>query len=301
VYVTLEPCSHYGRTPPCVNALIEAQVGRVIVAMEDPDSKVKGKGIDALRNAGIRVDLGLCQSQAIQLLEPYSKHRTHGIPYCIGKAAVSIDGRMAAQNGSSKWITGPEARRDVHKLRSESQAIVVGANTAMRDLPSLTVRDVLERPFKAPLRVLFDQEGKVPAEGPLFDISLAPTLVFTSSAVSEQSRQAWCKTGAEVEVLPLIENGSKLDLVAAMQILAKKGALQVLIEGGPGLLGSFFQAKLLDRLVVYIGPRLLGEQGFPLMRNLFVQSIENAPALHLSAVQKFGDSIRSDWTLSADL
>ena len=191
VYVTLEPCAHYGRTPPCTKALIAAGVSRVIVGIEDPDSNVKGKGIAQLKEAGIVVELGIQEDSIQTLLTPYLHHRKTGLPYCIAKAGMSLDGRIAAADGSSKWISSPEARAHAHQLRAESQAIMVGAGTALADQPQLTVRDVVKRPLRPPLRVVWDPNGKTTQASPLFDTSIAPTLMLTTSSCSPEAMQIW--------------------------------------------------------------------------------------------------------------
>jgi diaminohydroxyphosphoribosylaminopyrimidine deaminase/5-amino-6-(5-phosphoribosylamino)uracil reductase len=200
-YVTLEPCAHQGRTPPCAPALVEAGVRRVVVAVLDPDEKVGGRGVEILRAAGITVDVGIGAGDAARSLAPYLHHRRTGRPLCLLKTAVSIDGRTAAADGTSQWITGPEARADAHRLRAESGAVVVGAGTALADRPTLTFRNLdFEEGLtpQQPLRVLIDAAGRVPATGPLFDRTLAPILVITTSASDQAARTAWAEAGAEV-------------------------------------------------------------------------------------------------------
>src|SRR5581483_11094304 len=201
-YVTLEPCAHQGRTPPCAPALVEAGVRRVVVAVLDPDERVAGRGVDLLRAAGIRVDVGVGAEAAARSLAPYLHHRRTGRPLCLLKTAASLDGRTAAADGTSQWITGPEARVDAHRLRAESGAVVVGAGTALADGPTLTFRnlDVEDGVIPPqPLRVLLDAGGRVPAVGPLFDATLAPTLVITTAAADLETRREWKEAGAEGE------------------------------------------------------------------------------------------------------
>ena len=178
LYVTLEPCSHTGRTPPCTQAIIQAGIKKVVIAQMDPDQRVSGKGIIQLQEAGIEVYQGLCQEQAEISLTPYLYQRRTQLPYTLLKAAVSLDGRLAAVDGTSQWISSPEAREAAHLQRAASQAIVIGAKTALNDQPRLTVRHPTVHPRLAPLRVLLDAKGRVPTEGPLFDQTLAPTLVI---------------------------------------------------------------------------------------------------------------------------
>src|SRR5436190_7060794 len=198
VVVTLEPCSHHGRTPPCADALIGAGVRRVVVALEDPDPLVHGRGIQRLRDAGIDVVVGVGADVARSSLAPYLHHRSTGRAFCLAKVATTLDGRIAAADGTSQWITGEAAREDAHDLRAECQAIVVGSGTALADHPALTVRGVPDAPI-TPLRVLLDGRGRVPAEGALFDPALGPTLVFTSERAPNERIDAWRAAGAKVE------------------------------------------------------------------------------------------------------
>jgi len=303
VYVTLEPCNHTGKTPPCVDALIQAKVSRVVVALEDPDPRVNGKGIERLRKNGISVDIGICAEEAYASLKPYMHQRRLGRPYCVVKAAISIDGRIAASDGSSQWITTPEALRHSHQLRFESQAIMIGSGTAIADEPRLTARHGAHEglKLKQPLRVLLDSRGRIKAEGPLFDISLAQTVIFTSENASEAIIKEWKSSGAEVEKLVLAKTGTGthtgtgtgtgLDLHEVMRILAERGIIQVLVEGGSTLLGSLMQEKLIDEIQLYIGPRILGSDGRPLFTGNSPYSLKDDPELALQSVTQLGDSL----------
>ncbi len=256
-YVTLEPCHHQGRTGPCVDALLAAGVARIVVALEDPDPQVAGRGLAALRAAGVTVDLGIGADAVRRTLAPYLHQRRTGRAYCVAKTAGSVDGRTAAPDGTSRWITGPAARADAHALRADSQAVVVGAGTAIADQPALTVRDAAAPPTP-PLRVLLDARGRVPATGPLFDPELAPTLVVTTAAAPVDATDDWQAHGAKVEVVDAAPTG--VDLREALTVLARHGVLQALVEGGAGLHGALWRAGLIDRLVVYVGATLLGSE-----------------------------------------
>ncbi|MGH9005989.1 MAG: bifunctional diaminohydroxyphosphoribosylaminopyrimidine deaminase/5-amino-6-(5-phosphoribosylamino)uracil reductase RibD, partial [Acidimicrobiia bacterium] len=225
-YVTLEPCAHQGRTPPCAPALVEAGLSRVVVAVLDPDDRVAGRGIEILRAAGITVEVGVGADAGARSLAPYLHHRRTGRPLCLLKTAASIDGRTAAADGTSQWITGPEARADAHRLRAGSGAVVIGAGTALADRPTLTFRNLEFEdglPPPQPLRVLLDAAGRVPAAGPLFDPSLAPTLVITTPVADPEAKRAWKEAGAEVEEV-LFAGG--VDLAAALEVLGRRGVLQ---------------------------------------------------------------------------
>jgi len=294
VYVTLEPCAHQGRTPPCADALVTAGVARVVVALVDPDPQVQGRGIEHLRAAGITVDVGVGAAAARASLAPYLHHRGTGRAFCLAKAAVSLDGRSAAADGSSRWITGPDARRDAHRLRAESQAVVVGAGTALLDRPQLTVRDV-EAPHRPPLRVVLDAAGRVPAEGPLFDVSTAPTLVITTEAAPRAAVDAWRSAGAKVETVAPARTGSGVDLEAALSLLGAEGVVQAMVEGGPILLGALVAADLADRLVLYIGGMVLGAAGRPALDWPGPPQLDGAPRFALADVARLGDDLRLDF------
>jgi diaminohydroxyphosphoribosylaminopyrimidine deaminase/5-amino-6-(5-phosphoribosylamino)uracil reductase len=267
-YVTLEPCAHHGRTGPCAEALVAAGVARVVVALEDPDPRVGGRGLDALRAAGVAVDVGVGAHAVARSLGPYLGHRRLGRSFVLLKTAMSLDGRIAPAPGSpatalGRWITGPEARVDAHGLRADSQAVMVGAGTALHDRPTLTARDADPPAARQPLRVLLDGRGRVPAEGPLFDPALAPTLVFTTVAAPEPATAAWLAAGAKVTVLPAGSTGTGVDLHAALATLGELGVLQVLVEGGAAVAGALLDAGLVDRLVAYVAPTILGRDALP--------------------------------------
>jgi diaminohydroxyphosphoribosylaminopyrimidine deaminase/5-amino-6-(5-phosphoribosylamino)uracil reductase len=294
VYVTLEPCSHRGRTPPCVEAMIYAGVARVVVALVDPDDQVAGQGIARLRAVGITVDVGVLADEVRDDLAPYLVQRTQHRAFTVVKTAMSLDGRSAARDGSSQWITGPAARADAHELRADSQAIMVGAGTALADRPSLTVRDADPHPAQPPLRVVLDGRGRVPAEGPLFDMTAAPTLVVTTPVASEATHQAWLAAGAKVLTVPQARTDLGVDLLATLESLAGLGVLQVLVEGGAALSGSLIAAGLADRVVTYVAPTLLGTEGRPAFALEGPGSIDAAARWELAAVRRLGPDVRLD-------
>jgi diaminohydroxyphosphoribosylaminopyrimidine deaminase/5-amino-6-(5-phosphoribosylamino)uracil reductase len=309
-YVTLEPCAHQGRTPPCAPTLVAAGVTRVVVAVLDPDENVAGRGVQILRAAGITVDVGVGADAAARSLTPYLHHRRAGRPLCVLKTAASIDGRTAAADGTSQWITGPEARADAHRLRAESGAVVVGAGTALADNPTLTYRNLgfeegLTPP--QPLRVLLDAAGRVPARGPLFDPALAATLVITTPTADPDVRKAWQDAGADVEEVgpapalppfpgpPPDPPGPGVDLAAALQALGRRGILQAMVEGGATLHGALLRAGLADRLVVYTGGAVLGAEGRPLFGGPGPGTLAEASRWRLAAVRQIGNDARLDW------
>ncbi|MBI2756652.1 MAG: bifunctional diaminohydroxyphosphoribosylaminopyrimidine deaminase/5-amino-6-(5-phosphoribosylamino)uracil reductase RibD [Chloroflexi bacterium] len=291
-YTTLEPCSHHGRTPPCVDALVGAGVSRVVTAIFDPDPRVSGNGVARLRDAGVAVEHGLMAQEVRRQLRPYLHQRSTGRAFALLKAAASLDGRTAAADGTSRWITGPDARRDAHRLRAESGAVLVGAGTALADRPSLTVRHGQARPPRPPLRVLLDSSGRVPASGALFDRSLAPTLVFTSARSSATARHAWEAAGAEVFVAP--ERDAGVDLAVVLRALAERGVLQVLVEGGAFVHGSFLRSGYADGLALYVGNAVLGASGAPLFAGFEVAGMDRAPRWRVSGAERMHDDGRVD-------
>jgi diaminohydroxyphosphoribosylaminopyrimidine deaminase/5-amino-6-(5-phosphoribosylamino)uracil reductase len=293
-WITLEPCSHHGRTPPCAAALLAAGVARVVVALTDPDPRVSGRGIEQLRAAGVSVEVGPGADAAAASLRPYLHHRSTGRPQCVHTAAVSLDGRTAAADGSSQWITGPEARVDTHRLRAASQAVVIGAGTALADRPMLNVRHLEELPPRQPTRVLLDSTGRVPATGPLFDPALAPTLVVTTPSVAPEAVKNWLEVGAEVAEVPSAPEGAGVDLHAALTVLGDRGVLQAIVEGGPTLHGALVRAGLADRMVLYVGGRLLGAGGLPLLAGPGPATIAHAPEWRIVESHLLGHDVRLD-------
>jgi diaminohydroxyphosphoribosylaminopyrimidine deaminase/5-amino-6-(5-phosphoribosylamino)uracil reductase len=295
VFTTLEPCAHQGRTGPCVVALAEAGVTRVVVALEDPDPHVAGRGITQLRDRGVTVDVGVGAEAAARSLAPYLLHRRLGRAFTVVKTAMSLDGRIAARDGSSRWITGAASRADAHRLRAESQAVVIGAGTALADRPRLTVRDTHGPDGPTPMRVLLDATGRVPAEGPLFDAELAPTLVVTTDAAPDAAQRAWLATGSKVLTVPPAASGTGVDLAAALEVLAGLGVLQALFEGGAALSGSLVEAGLADRLVTYVAPTVLGRDGRPALDLAGPAGIADATRWRLVDVARVGTDVRLEY------
>jgi diaminohydroxyphosphoribosylaminopyrimidine deaminase/5-amino-6-(5-phosphoribosylamino)uracil reductase len=292
-FVTLEPCDHHANTPPCSEALIAAGIAGVTIALEDPDPRVRGRGVDRLRAAGIPLAVGVGADAVAQSLAPYLHQRRTGRAFALLKTAMSLDGRTAAADGSSQWITEDEARADAHRWRAESQAVVVGPGTARADRPRLTVRNDETPVVRQPLRVLLDAHGRVPADGPLFDPNLAPTLVITTPPTPETVRDAWQAAGAKVEVLDAGTEGRGVDLVGVLTLLAERyGVLQAMIEGGGRLHGAFVAEGLADRLIAYVAPVLLGERGLPVVGFPGPDSLAEATRWQLRDVTRFGADVR---------
>jgi diaminohydroxyphosphoribosylaminopyrimidine deaminase/5-amino-6-(5-phosphoribosylamino)uracil reductase len=297
-YVTLEPCSHHGRTPPCADALIAAGVTRVVAALTDPDPQVAGTGFDRLRAAGIDVTVGVGADQAARDLASYLHHRRTGRPLVVAKVATSVDGRVAAADGSSRWLTSEPARADAHELRADAQAIMVGSGTALTDRPTLTVRDVGLVPDHAPMRVLVDARGRVPAVGPLFETALATTLVVTTIDAAPGAVDAWRSAGAKVEVVARDASGTGVDLGETFALLGGEGVLEVLVEGGGTLLGSVLAGDHAQQLVVYVAPLALGSRGTPALSFAGPDTIRDAHRFRLGSVRQLGADVRLDYEVA---
>jgi diaminohydroxyphosphoribosylaminopyrimidine deaminase / 5-amino-6-(5-phosphoribosylamino)uracil reductase len=293
-YVTLEPCAHHGRTPPCADALVTAGVTRVVAAIEDPDPHVRGQGFARLRAAGVEVELGPGAAAAEAQNAAFLLHRRQGRPRVTLKAAASLDGKVAAADGSSQWITGEAARADAHRLRAEADAVAVGAGTAVADDPRLTVR-LPGWNGRQPLRVLIDATGRTGAAGHLFD-GAAPTLVATTAAARPAAQDAWAAAGAEVLVCPDARAASGeagVDLGWLAKALGERGILELLIEGGPRLQASFWEAGLADRLVWYLAPLVIGGDGAPgLLPAAAARTLTAARAIRLETVDRIGPDLR---------
>jgi diaminohydroxyphosphoribosylaminopyrimidine deaminase/5-amino-6-(5-phosphoribosylamino)uracil reductase len=288
LYLTLEPCTVLGRTPPCAPRVIDAGFARVVVGATDPNPAVDGRGIEAIRAAGIAVDPGVLQADAEHLIQAFAKHVRTGRPFVDAKIAISLDGRAAAADGTSQWITGPSARRDAHRLRSSVDAIVAGVGTVLRDDPRLTVR---LRGYKGrqPLRVVLDSSARTPVDAAILQGD-APTLVATTDKATDESVNALRAAGAEVVRLPARDG--RVDLAAVLEQLGRRAMSAVLIEGGPTLLGDAVERGLVDRFVFYVAPKLLGSGGPGAIAALVAPTIADARELRVGSVRHVGVDLR---------
>jgi diaminohydroxyphosphoribosylaminopyrimidine deaminase/5-amino-6-(5-phosphoribosylamino)uracil reductase len=290
-FVTLEPCDHHGRTPPCARALIDAGVEAVIAAIRDPNPIVDGSGLRTLREAGLSVEEGLLAEEARSQNVAFATHVRSGRPFVVLKMASSLDGKAAARDGSSKWITGEEARADVQRLRAWSDAIVVGCGTVLADDPRLTVRDPAYASARPPTRVIVDPSGRVPGDRRAFDPA-APTLVATTELAPPSRRQEWVEAGADVSVLDRDATGG-VSLAALAELLGKRDVQGVLLEGGPTVAWSAIRDGIVDQLVVYLAPKLVGGHGAPgwLAGSGFVP-IGRAARVDLVSVERLGPDLK---------
>ncbi len=296
-YVTLEPCSHHGRTPPCADALIAAGVKRVVAAMQDPNPQVAGQGLARLRQAGIEVDSGILESEARTLNCGFVKRMQQGLPFVRIKLAMSLDGRTAMASGESQWITGPAARAEVQRLRARSSVVLSGADTVLADGARLSVRpDELGlgaeltalAEARPPLRVLVDGRLRVPLEVPFFQAG--PALVATCAAASARGR--FLEGGHELLAVP--GSNGHVDLRRLLLELAARGANEVLVEAGPRLAGAFARLGLVDEYQLFVAPKLLGSSARPLLEWPLARMTE-VPALKILEMRAVGE----DWRIIA--
>jgi diaminohydroxyphosphoribosylaminopyrimidine deaminase/5-amino-6-(5-phosphoribosylamino)uracil reductase len=299
VYVSLEPCSHHGKTPPCADALIKAKVARVVAAMQDPNPLVAGEGMRKLADAGIQVQNGVLQPQAEALNPGFIKRMRHKRPLVRCKLAMSVDGRTALANGESQWITGAEARRDVHHMRARSSAILTGINTVLADDPSLNVR--LESPAEfsgnqsvdvlQPLRVVVDSQLRTPLEAKM--LSLPGTTLIATVNNDEQKITQLQKRGAEVIVMD--HRDGRVDLNLMLQHLADRQINEIMVEAGPVLNGALLQQQLVDEVIIYMAPCLLGDSARGLFALPGLQKMADRVELTINDVRAVGN----DWRISA--
>ena len=254
-YVTLEPCSHFGKTPPCADALIEAGIKRVVVAVRDPNPLVAGRGIKKLRAAGVQVELGLLKKDAERLIAPFRTFHLDKRPFITLKWAQSIDGKIATRTGDSKWITLRAARQQAHRLRARVDAILVGSGTVLADDPELTAR--LAKPKRIATRVVLDSQLRTPPTSKLvMSASACPVLIATTDAATVRKRRLLERAGCEVHVLP--SRRGKISLPPFLALLHERGCTNLMVEGGSEVLGAFWDAGLVDRAEIYVAPRLVG-------------------------------------------
>ena len=289
-FVTLEPCSHHGKTPPCVEALIDANVKRVFIAMQDPFPEVNGRGIKQLESAGIDVKVGLCANEARELNRAYIKRVTTGLPWIVAKWAQTIDGRIATRTGDSQWISNEKSRANVHQLRARVDAIIVGIGTALADYPTLTARDVKVK--RDARRIVVDPSLRLPLKSKLIaslkDGAPPVTVIARDDDALSSQRDALRETGVE-----LIQLGGDNLLTDALRSLTQTHQLtNVLVEGGAGLISSMFRANLIDEAHIYIAPKWLGDaEAMPAITGLQKDSMKEAETLALQQVTRFDDDV----------
>lgn len=284
-YVTLEPCSHHGRTPPCADALIAAGVARVVVAMQDPNPQVAGQGLARLRNAGIAVECGLMETSARALNAGFVSRMSRGVPFVRSKIAMSLDGRTALSNGASQWITGAEARRDGHHWRARSCAVLTGIGTVLADDAQLTVREV--DTTRQPLRVVLDSKLCIVETARI--LQSGNVLIYTANR-DTQKISLLEKMGVKIVVLP--SENAQVNLLACLKDLAVRGCNEILVEAGRTLNGALLQAGLIDELILYMAPQLLGDMARGMAQLGELTSLDQKIKLEWQDVRQVGRDLR---------
>jgi diaminohydroxyphosphoribosylaminopyrimidine deaminase/5-amino-6-(5-phosphoribosylamino)uracil reductase len=287
LYVTLEPCCHWGKTPPCTEAVLRAGVRRVVAAMADPFPQVAGGGLTKLRDAGLEVTIGVCEAEALRLNAPYLKLLRTGRPWVIAKWAMTLDGKIATHSGDSKWISGEESRRRVHELRGRVDAVLVGRGTVVADDPLLAARPPGPR---VAARVVLTASGELPERCQLRSTARSsPVILFTKSG-NEAKLADWAADGAEVVGLPAGDNGVSVD--ALLGELGRRRMTNVLVEGGAGVLGSFRDANAIDEAWVFVAPKLVGSQSAPSpVGGRGVERLADALPLAETTVERIGNDV----------
>ncbi|MGP7816276.1 bifunctional diaminohydroxyphosphoribosylaminopyrimidine deaminase/5-amino-6-(5-phosphoribosylamino)uracil reductase RibD [Niallia sp. 01092] len=289
LYVTLEPCSHYGKTPPCATLVKESGVKRVVVATEDPNPAVAGRGINLLKDAGVEVEVGLLKAEAQKINERFIHNMVHETPFVISKVAMTLDGKIAAYTGHSQWITGEEARQEVHYLRNEVDAILVGVGTVLADNPKLTTR--LSIPSKNPVRIIMDSKLRTPVDANVADCSQAATIIVTTEDANNEKAKALAAKG--VQIITVSSEDGKINSKEALKYLYKEGITDILLEGGSEINASFLREGLIQKYIIYVAPKILGgKNSYTPFRGDDVETIHEAVELSYETVEKVGSDLR---------
>jgi len=287
LYVTLEPCCHYGKTPPCVDLIIEKEIGRVVAGTVDPNPLVAGRGIRILRNHGIQVTVSVLERECRELNEAYFKYFETGLPFVTLKMAQSLDGRIATRDGSSQWISSSDSLKLAHRWRAIHDSVMVGIDTVLCDDPSLTVRLVKGR---NPHRLIVDSKLRIPTKNRvLSDGSASRTTILTTGQADPKRIEKLEALGARVHQVKANSHG-QVDLMAALQLLAKQGITSILVEGGAKLATSLLNAGLVDRLLVVIGPKIIGK-GIEAVGDLGIADVNQALRLSIEKIRRVGDDL----------
>jgi diaminohydroxyphosphoribosylaminopyrimidine deaminase/5-amino-6-(5-phosphoribosylamino)uracil reductase len=287
LYLNLEPCTHYGKTPPCAPAVIEAGVAKVIIGMEDPNPLVKGRGVVRLKQAGLDVRVGILEKECTRLNEAFCKYMVQHEPFVILKVAATLDGKVATGNGESQWISGETSRRFVHRLRDQVDGVVVGIGTVLKDDPALTARI---RGGRDPYRIVFDSRLRVPEDAKVIDLSPSKTIVATTETASRDKIERLQKKG--VRILISDSKSGKVDLKSVLSKLGEMGMMSLLLEGGSQLNGSFLDEGLIDKILLFLSPKLIGDPEAPgIFGGLGVASLKEAIPLKDLKVRRIGEDI----------
>lgn len=288
LYVTLEPCDHYGRTPPCTQAIIAAKIRRVVIGTIDPNPIVSGRGIARLKEAGIDVTVGVLEDEAKELIEPFSKFICQKTPFVTLKLAMSADGKIATKRGESKWLTGELARKYAHKLRHEHDAVMVGVGTILADDPQLTVR-LIRGKVKQPVRIVVDSYARTPPTAKVIRSAETPCIIAVTGKAPSERIESLERAGGEIWRLPADQKG-RVDLVELLKRLAERNVVSVLVEGGSELAGSFIKQRLVDRVILFIAPLLIGgREAVPAVGGEGFDQLSEALHLKQVRLRRLGD------------
>lgn len=290
LYVTLEPCCHTGKTPPCVDAILQAQVGRVVVAMRDPNPQVDGGGLSRLERAGLEVSVGVCEAEAWRLNEAFAKYITTRRPFVTSKSAITLDGKIATRSGASRWITGAAARGAGHQLRHANDAVLVGIGTVLQDDPQLTTRLPQQRGAN-PLRVVVDSTLRLPPTAQVADVATdRRTLIATTTQAADAKARVLQERGVEVMRLPACGD-ERVSLDALCAALGERGVASVLLEGGAALTAALLRQRLIDKMVLFVAPKIIGGDGISVFGPCGVDAMEQVLLLQRLASRQIGDDV----------
>ncbi|NPA52659.1 MAG: bifunctional diaminohydroxyphosphoribosylaminopyrimidine deaminase/5-amino-6-(5-phosphoribosylamino)uracil reductase RibD [Aquificae bacterium] len=286
MYVTLEPCCHYGRTPPCTNAIIEHNIKRVVIGTKDPNPTVAGKGIKLLQEKGITVKTGVLEEYAKQLNEDFFTYITQKRPFVHLKIAQTLDGKIASYTGSSKWITNEKSRKYAHKLRKEAGAVLVGINTVLKDNSKLTVRHV--ETDKQPKKIIIDKELKIPLQADLLSTE-GESIIITSEYADKEKIKKLKDKGIKIEKLPVKEG--LFEIEDLLNLLFELEIVQILVEGGAKTITKFLKSGFVDRFSIFIAPKILGEEGLSSIGKLDIEDIKDSYKFYVEKLKRFDDDI----------
>lgn len=295
LYVNLEPCTHYGRTPPCVLAIIEAGIKRVVIGVEDPNPLVKGEGIKRLREAGIEVKVGVLEEESKKINEAFFKFITKKEPFVILKVASTLDGKIATSDGESKWITGQKARKFVHHLRDQVDAVLVGIGTIIKDNPFLTARI---KGGKDPLKVILDSKLRIPEDSNVLKINPEKTIIATTEFAPKDKIDKIKERGAKI--LCIKSKDGRVDLRELLSELGRMEIVRLLVEGGSKINGAFFDEGLIDKIILFISPKIIGnEQPYGIFNGKGVRTLQEAKIIKDIKFKRMGEDIYIEGYFSA--
>lgn len=287
LYVNLEPCTHFGRTPPCVSAIIEAGIKRVVIGVEDPNPLVKGNGIKRLKEAGIEVKVGVLENESKKINEAFFKYITKKEPFVILKVASTLDGKIATSDGESKWITGERARQFVHHLRNQVDAVLVGIGTIFRDNPFLTARI---RGGRDPIKVILDSRLRIPEDSNVIKINPEKTIIATTEFASKDKMNKIKEKG--VKILTIKSKDGRVDLKELLSELGRMDIMTLLVEGGSRINGTFFDEGLIDKIIIFISPKLIGnDQPYGIFNGKGVKTLSEAKVIKGLNFRRMGEDI----------